>query len=516
MPDINWLKEMLSSINPLREPEEFRKIIWHYLKPDGGPARRAHLFTINGLTYPLHRDFCFAAVPDPHEVSLDPRRKQLRFTIQRSKRRYSMLAYLHSVRPGDLIFFFQADPQWPKDIWNRRGFRGVWVVKSPPFRDVTSIKHPRTGYEILGKCPHCGTPFNFGSGGMEEDKKCPVCGGNYGRVPVVTAIGVRRYSRVVLSARLLIEPVLVFKRTAGDNRVYSDMSIEPLIWISRTDNAMGPGKGSSIRTLMPEEAAKIAMMLATEDDQDIDQVECMEYSGKVGNPIDDYNGMPAYLLRAKRNGRRLILEHEFHLNLYFALKVDKPDSPIVRELNLPLNKVEYWTSEFPWGYTGDTADFVLTLWDDNRGRYVIYLFELKKDTVDRKALAEVLLYVPWVVQVLTQFRPETTQVTVYPVIVGATTSLRYVPESYRFTMRFFTVPEAKEVTVESPIVLEYEIREASPFQDKVRGTTIYYVKDLNLRRVKLPVKSFTPPPPLTFTTADVEREYVVRKYLQGF
>jgi len=211
-----------------------------------------------------------------------------------------------------------------------------------------------------------------------------------------------------------------------------------------------------------------------------------------------------------------VLEHEFHLNLYFALNIDKPGSPIARELNLPLDKVEYWTSEFPWGYTGDTADFVLTLWDDTHGRHVIYLFEFKKDIIDKRALAEVLLYVPWVVQILTQFRPETVQITVYPVLVGATTSLRYVPASYSFKMRFFTVPGVKDVTVESPQVLEYEIRKAFPFEDKVRGSTIYYVQDLNLRKVGLHTIPFKPPPPLTFTTADVEREYVVRKYLQKF
>mgnify|MGYP001770710703 CR=1 FL=1 len=514
-PDIKWLVDRLSSIDPLKEPQEFREVVWQYLKPRNGPAPRAHLFTINGLTYPLHRDFCFAAVPDPHEVGR-VESGQLKFTTQRSKRRYSMLSYLYSARPGDLILAFQADPQWPQDIWNRRGFRGLWAAKSYPFRDFADIKHPLTGYEILGKCPSCGTPFNFGSGSMDSGKKCPVCGKDYGLVAVRGSGKEEHFSRVVLSARLLIEPVVLFKRTAGDNRVYSDMSVEPLIWISRTDNAMGPGKGSSIRTLMPEEAAKIAYMLATEDAQSIDQVACREYPGNVGNDISDYNGKPVRLLRAVKNGRRLILEHEFHLNLYFALNVDRPGSPIVRELKIPLDKVEYWTSEFPWGYTGDTADFVLTLWDDAKGRYAIYLFEFKKDAVDRMALAEILLYVPWVTQVLTQFRPETTTVTVYPVIVGATTSLRHVPDSYSFKMRFFTTPGDKTVTVESPTILEYEVVGFTPFQDKIRNETIYYVEELNLRRVKLPVRSFVPPPPLTFTTTSVEKEYVAKKYLQGF
>jgi uncharacterized protein (DUF983 family) len=512
---VKWLLDQLSSIDPLKESEELRDIILKYLKPRGGPAKRAHLFTINGLTYPIHRDYCFAAVPDPHEIRPSGKQRTLKFSTQRSKRRYSMLAYLHSVRPGDLIFYFQADPQWPKDIWNRRGFRGIWTASSPPFRDVTTVKHPTTGYEELGKCPHCGTPFNFGEGKLQNNKKCPICGQPYGKVNVQGAV----YSRVVLSARLLTQPVVVFKRTAGDNRVYSDMSVEPLIWISRTDNAMGPGKGSSIRTLLPEEAAKIAFMLATEDDQEIEEVECLEYPGQTNHPIDDYNGKPFHYLRAKRIGGTLQLEHEFHLNLYFSLLIDDPNSPIIRELKIPLDKVEYWTTEFPWGYTGDTADFVLTLWDDNNGRYAVYIFEFKKDRIDRMALAEVLLYIPWVVQVLTQFRHETKDVTVYPVLVGNSIALRAVPESYSFSMKFFTSPSTKNVTVESPILLRYSIRNAKPFKDPYRnGETIYYVhiRDLDLNKVRVRVKPFTPPPPLTFTTADVERQYVADKYLQGF
>ena len=119
---------------------------------------------------------------------------------------------------------------------------------------------------------------------------------------------------------------------------------------------------------------------------------------------------------------------------------------------------------------------------------------------------------------LTQFRHETTEVTVYPVLVGNNVALRAVPDTYTFTMKFFTASTLKTVTVESPILLEYIIRGATPFPDKIRNETIYYVdvKDLDLRRVCKPVRKFIPPPPLTFTTADVERQYVIRKYLQSF
>jgi len=514
------LENEISSMDPLERPHDFSYIIWNYLKPRGRPAPRVHLFTINGLTYPIHRDFGFIAVPDPTELTKG-KDSRLRFDARRSRRRYSMLAYLFSVRPGDLIFFFQADPQYPKDIWNRRGFRGIWIAASAPFRDTTPIKHSLTGYEILGSCPYCGSPFDFGEmvGGT---RKCRLCGRGYGTV----AVGKEHYSRVVLSARLLIKPLVVFKKTAGDNRVYSNLTISPLVWVSRSDNAMGPGKGSSIRTLLPEEAAKIAYMLATESYQKIDDVKVQDYPG-TKQQITDYNAQPATLLRAVYDDKQktLFLEHEFHLNLYFALNIDVPDSPLQRALNIPLDKVEWWTTEFPWGYTGDAADFALTLWDDTRGRYAIYIFEFKKDYIDREALAEVLLYIPWVAQVLANVQslcPE--EVEVYPVLVGKENKLRYVPDEYRLSLDYSMVPKLDEVLrseriiVKPPIILCYDIRDKDCviIKDKAREEKeVYYVRNLNLTKIDVRTKTFEPPPP-TFTTTSIEKKFIVEKYLRVF
>jgi hypothetical protein len=520
---VERLLDIMESVDPLKEPYEFARRIWKYLKPyQERPAPRAHLFTINGLTYPIQRDFGFAAVPDPTEITKEKFTPQ-RF-IQRSKRRYSMLAYLFSTRPGDLVFFFQADPQYPKDIWNRRGFRGIWMVASEPFRDLTDIKHPKTGYEILGKCPHCGSPFDFGEGGLVGgSKKCLLCGGEYGWV----ALGNKRYSKVVLSARLLIKPLKVFKKTAGDNRVYSDLTISPLIWISRADNAMGPGKGSSIRTLLPEEAAKIAYMLATENDQVIENVQVQTYPG-TKQDIRDYNNKPSRLLRAirERQGRRWVLEHELHLNLYFAMNIDNPDGPIQRALNLPLREVEWWTTEFPWGYTGDAADFTLTLWNDSRGRYAIYIFEFKKDIVDTQALAEVLLYVPWVAQVLASPELSPDVVEAYPVLVGRENKLKYIPDEYSLDLTYMAVPAfnaalkgKKKIVVKPPTVLLYEIRDEDCAEimkmDSKRKESVCYVGNLSLTKIDIPTRTFKPPPP-TFTTTEVEKSYVAKKHLQGF
>ncbi|MEM1659515.1 MAG: hypothetical protein QXG48_05595 [Thermofilaceae archaeon] len=496
------LQAELSKVNPLEDPSAFCRIIWNYLKPrNGKPAPRAHLFTINGLTYPIHRDFGFAAVPDPHEV------RNNKISIQRSKRRYSMLAYLYSVRRGDLLFFFQADPQMPgASISDRRGFRGIWMVDSEPFRDTTNIKHP-SGYEILGACPYCQSPFNFGEGKIEGGSKtCPLCGSDYGMINVGVGSKRRVFSRVVLSARILIKPVVVFQQTAGDNRVYSDMSVPPLIWISRTDNAMGPGKGSSIRTLLPEEAAKLAYMLATEANQKVTSLAPQPYPGKIGDPITDHYGVDVRYPRLKNNNE---VEHEFHLNLYLSRRIDDPNFSLLKNLDLPLGKMEYWTTELPWGYTGDTADFVVTLWDDEKGRYKAYLFEFKKGGIDKNALAEVLLYIPWVSQVLLQFRPETDAMDVVPVMIGSDIKLRGLPGNYELNLNFFPTGK-KTVRVLTPKVFRYVPTEV------FRVGTQYYARDLEFTEVNLPVKAGFNPPPCSLTASTIERLWVAKTYFHSF
>jgi hypothetical protein len=492
-------------------PELFRNAIWNYLKPRGRPAPRAHLFTINGLTYPLHKVYCFASVPDPHELGKQKRAQVLEVNAQRSKRRYSMLAYLHSVREGDLVFFFQADPQWPRDIFNRRGFRGMWIIDSKPFRDKTDIGLP-SGYQILGSCPSCHTPFNFGVNSLEEGKKCPLCGSDYGLVTIATMQGTRKFSRVVLSARVLLKPLIVFKVAAGDNRVYGDVDTEPLLWISRADNAMGAGKGSSIRTLLPEEAAKIAYMLATEDSQEIDEEACSKKYPGNAQPIADHNCIEVKYPRVKKVGRDWFLEHEFHLNLYFSLHIDDHAHQLQSVLNMPLREVDYWTTEFPWGYTADTADFVVSCWNEENGRYRIYLFEFKKDFIDKKALAETLLYVPWVTRVMMLSRHETTNVEAVPVIVGRRSRINYLPKDYTLKLSLFGGRHSKNITVKTPLILEYEPVNIFRVKDNYSGNTSYYASDIVFSQKTLPTRLIRPLP-ATYTTTEVEKEWVVDQFL---
>jgi len=341
---------------------------------------------------------------------------------------------------------------------------------------------------------------------VDGGKRCPLCNAPYGNVN----IGGKSYSKVVLSARMLLEPVILFEKPAGDNRVYSDVTIPPLIWISRADNAMGPGKGSSIRTLLPDEAAKIAFMLATEADQStLSSHVPNPYPGGITGPILDFNRVDVKFPRLCRRRGIYEVEHEFHLNLYFSRMIDNPNFSVNQILGVPTGRLGYWTTEFPWGYTADTADFVVSVEEDGEDSLKVLLFEFKKGAVDKSSLVEALLYVPWVTQILVQFKMAPQSIEVQPVLVGRRRALTSVPDDYTIKLHFFPTG-SKLVSVRRPVVILYE--PVNIFQ--VGGFT--YASDLRFFPVSVPVRlGFRPPPP-TITTTSVERKWVAQQYFQSF
>lgn len=212
----------------------------------GGGGLRAHQFTINGLTYPFVRQYNFAAVPDPFK-----------------NRQYDMYTGLCIPREGDLVFFFQADPQLPRSpVASRRGFRGIYQVRGTPYRASEPVvdTEPGSGYQVLDGCPGCKTWHGAFSA------TCPSCSFEFPGV----RIGSQTVPARVLSARLDLDPLLVFERAISDERVYADLSDPGLVWVGRHDNAMGRGKGSSIRHLLPEEALKLARLFFKEPEQAIE------------------------------------------------------------------------------------------------------------------------------------------------------------------------------------------------------------------------------------------------------
>jgi len=282
-----------------------------------------------------------------------------------------------------------------------------------------------------------------------------------------------------------------------------DMADPGLIWISRADNAMGAGKGSSIRVLLPEEAAKLARMLANEPDQHVLVHVPSPYPSRTRAPIENDDGTEAIYPRL--DSRQNIVQHELHLNLHIARTIDVGRSSIQNALPgiIPLRDLEYWGSELPWGYTADTTDFVCTL-RNKSGRYRIVIFEFKRDDISDNALVEIMLYVYWVVQVCTQFaEPPISEIEIVPVLIGRQNTLIRVPADFNFHVRYLVGPD-KLVNVRSPQLIEYE--PANIFINKKSGER--YAKDIVYKNVTGSIKQVRFVPPLGAAMTQTERAWI--------
>ncbi|MGH8543439.1 MAG: hypothetical protein ACREX3_07390 [Gammaproteobacteria bacterium] len=424
---------------------------WYLLpKGIGGGGFRAHQFTINGLTYPFVRAYNFAAVPDP---PID--------------RRYDMYSGLHLAVPGDLLFFFQSDPQDPHgDISSRRGIRGLYRVVANPYRAQASARDhvSGAGYELLHRCPACNT-FH-----ATFAMRCPECDAAY---PAVDVRGEPVVTRV-LSSHVQIEPLIAFERSVSDERAYADMSDPGLIWVGRHDNAMGPGKGSSIRHLMPEEAIKLARLLLQEPEQT--QGPKSPLHDTPGPPLAHASGQLIDLLPTDANG---VVKREDELYYLITRQLFVPNSHfrVAIQSHLPAGvgweHLEYASSTFPWGYTGNTADFVL-IFRNGSGRRFIVILECKRGRAHDEAVLQVELYAERVLQVAMMCAPPAAipqgddRVEILPVVIAQDASTPRIPnprvaipEPYSLERSYFGGPIVKAL-VRSPLFCRYVAPLAAP------------------------------------------------------
>ncbi|MHA1812696.1 MAG: hypothetical protein ACTSYX_04590 [Candidatus Thorarchaeota archaeon] len=321
------------------------------------------------------------------------------------------------------------------------------------------------------------------------------------RYPSIRLPNNRPHPLHVFSLRIDIEPFIQFRRAVSDERAYADMTDPGMIWIGRHDNQMGPGKGSSIRQLLPEEAEKITRLLATEPDQSIVNAAKHAYPNPRGR-ITNTDGTPAEHLEIKRRPRAGdVLQYELSLNCDFARHFDKKDSltkPLGRDYSV--RDIDYASSEFPWGYMAGTCDFVVSQ-TEGGVRNRIWVFEFKRDWVNDDASIQVSLYVPWVVQTVMQFASKVPDlVVVHPVMVGR--RLRpgtVVPETYRYHV-IFNSGVSLDVVVQQPRYLEYEPRKLYDHGNRTYASQLRYRDRSDL----LGGIRWTPPKGAVTTKVEVE------------
>lgn len=269
--------------SPPESIDDLEEWVGNYLA-DG---HSAHQFTINHLTFPLVRDLHFAAFPLPPHVS----KRSGNETKSALGRQFEIFAAAECIDPGDLIFFYKSDmtqdgkdyeegksyDSYQNQLERSRGIIGLYRAVSEPFVDPTQISHrgtdeQNTGYRISGVCSHdgCGCMYSWPKG---HDVESPIEGSDIGDCwcPGTSiydgsdpALDHRNENTdtgsLTLAGRIDLEPIMIFRLPVPDNSVYG-IDQEPIIWSGRFDNAMGAGKGSTVRHLLPEEAKRLTHLL---------------------------------------------------------------------------------------------------------------------------------------------------------------------------------------------------------------------------------------------------------------
>nr|AAQ72368.1 TspRI endonuclease [Thermus sp. R] len=487
--------------------------------PSGPFARRVHQFTLHGYTYPFVEQYGEAALPDPPPVEV----------TGRASRRHSMLAAVLLAMKGDFLFFFQADPQDP-ELGSRRGIRGVYTVKGPPGRagHTKPLEHPHYGkdYKMHAACPKCGSPFSSLYGA------CPECGNPLPLPPKPSRFlrkGKEPLPEHVLSVRLPVEPFTVFEREVTDERVYGDMSSDnildrALVWIGRHDNAMGAGKGSSVRQLLPEEALRIYKLLLTESDQRLKSLSSPSGLPTGHIPILNPDGTPLECVLTTEDSSKVREEISIHTAL--SKEVNNPHSCLYKRLipktvpglqNLwQTHYLEYVSSEFPWGYTGSTSDYVLVFRprDGSPVRHAVVI-EFKRDEVGIAEVMQAWLYMPWVAQLLGMHlgnlvgQPgRLVEVHLTPVLVGARlvgrgqNRIHVLPRGYDRTVTYYNGAKVRHV-VNPPVFWEYSLKPCGSSQNRA---------EVRFSPIHLNIKTINYIPPIGTSTAEAERNRAIEEF----
>jgi hypothetical protein len=468
--------------------------IEHYLKGGtDGDTHSAHQFTLNHVTFPFVRDLNFAAVPYPSPVSSSSGE----ISKQSLNRPLEIPAALYSVSPGDLMYFYKSDAQaedtrdfglYNSEFEERRGILGVYRALSDPFLDPINITDDRTGYTLAGSCNRCGALYSPMRGadeggpdgsGIEEYW----CSGSslYDTGDGHHQNDNQKPGSLTLSPRIDLEPLLTFRIPVGDNHAYSTLEGNCVIWTGRNDNVRGgEGSGSSIRHLMPEEAVELTRLLVEASERlspyepdtytPVERNDKADYQGsETVLPLIHETGVPIHNPRIEYNDDEIQSRSwwevygEKFLHLYMSWAAGR-DTQFMRslgdfaglEIEEALSNLEFYGIEFPWGFANDQADFVCTFSAEGERSHIIVV-ENKMGRVNKKAIVELMLYVPWVARTLGRYaKPAPEELSISPIMIGAGTKRTFrLTNSYDFEISSISDHGTINVHVDGSRFLRY-------------------------------------------------------------
>lgn len=350
----------------------------------------AHVFVVDKFSYPVHANKGFCGVKNP-----------------KGGGRLGLIADIKAYRVGDTVFFYHRHiDERPLE----RGFRDVFKIISEPFYDETEVRH--RDWVVYGKCPHCGTSYS------EEME--------YGVMNCVECK--KELKGHILPFRVLIEPIMRFEKPIDDNTAYIDYEDQGELHTLRWRKVTGAGRARSAQHILPEEAAKITRLLKKinnnrqSDAQTRNYISVQQANGKKLPPALEITrpSSDEALYYVKRDGS---FSHESGLPAWFNENIGRGANQTLDQLVGPLNELEYFGNNVPYGVGGENADLLLLHKRDGK-RFKATIFELKKDEITDSTVNQVLdpewqNYAKWVGQLATAYvEPPVNSLEIQPILVG--------------------------------------------------------------------------------------------------
>lgn len=399
----------------------------------------AHVFVVDIYSYPVHRDRLVCGVKNPPKYS----KRGDNYILNPSY--LGLCADIKALRPGDLIFFYQRRKEEER---YKRGFRGIFKIKSEPFFDENDIMGVESSVgelgsankKIYGKCPYCGTSH---SEKMDDEGslKCRNCN--------------NPLDFHILPNRVLIEPVKVFiDRNTGeeavidDNTAYIDRTYIkknlPILWTMLFRKVYGAGRERSITHILPEEARKLKIIFEDLFEETYFENFCPYEKPLTAKSID----IP---LECDNSGR---LKVEAILEAWLMENIDK-NIPVLKEVIGPPNEIEYFGNNVLYGIGGEKVD-VLCIHNRDGNRFKATVIELKRDCLTQRHIQQIKEYTKWMAQLVFGDSTKESKSKIQPVLIGFDTPQRII----RFAQNFMT-------DTQPPIILNYYVEDNTIKFDRV-------------------------------------------------
>lgn len=398
--------------------------------------QQAHVFVVDSDSYPVHRDRLFCGVKNPNKFNIKGRP---------NNSYYGLLADLKTLRPNDLVFFYQMRKDEEK---HKRGFRGVFKVKnieSFAFFDDTDIHGVKNskgelGSEnkvVFGKCPKCKSNLSDKTQtqkvGFKQIKMkiCVNCG-----LPI---------DYHILPNRVLIEPLLYYENPIDDNTAYIDrehIREKGILWTMLFRKTYGAGRERSITHILPEESEKlIHLFKKLFKESSLNTVEPYPVSNNMKPLIVD--------LITKPEGQ---LSIEGMLEAWIMENIDK-EIPLLKDIVGDLEELEYFGNQVLYGIGGEKVD-VMCLHKRDDERFKATVMELKNDKLQMKDVEQIKDYAKWMSQLVFK---DADSSKIQPVLIG-----------FEAPQIIISAIKKTNFGTMKPIILEYTVN-----KDKLKFTQVF-------------------------------------------